>query len=99
MIIFGLVECFSRDYEIRQHSLLIQHPVFFIFIRGSCEISSENFQYQPIVSNGNGITASMADDVLSELPPKVDRSSGMCLDILVSASFSFIRQLFLLDKT
>lgn len=79
MIILGLVEHYSHDYEIRPQSLLIEHRVFVIFIRGSCEISSEKFQYQPIVSNGNGVTASVAEDVLSELPPKVSRTSSMCL--------------------
>ncbi|KAI6689792.1 hypothetical protein NL676_026620 [Syzygium grande] len=45
-------------------------------------VESDNFQYQPIVSNGNGITASMADDVLSELPSKVGRSSAANVDDL-----------------
>lgn len=98
MIIFGLVECFWHDYEIKRQLLSIAHPVFFIFISGSCEISSEKNQPQ-MVPNGNGVTASMADDVLSELPPKVGKSSGLCLDLLVSASFSFIHlNYFPMDK-
>ncbi|KAF8025275.1 hypothetical protein BT93_F2192 [Corymbia citriodora subsp. variegata] len=45
-----------------------------------CRVESGKFQYQPIVSNGNGITASMSDDVLSDLPPKASRSSVANVD-------------------
>ncbi|XP_039171532.1 serine/threonine-protein kinase BLUS1 isoform X1 [Eucalyptus grandis] len=43
-------------------------------------VESGKFQYQPIVSNGNGMTASMSDDVLSDLPPKASRSSAANVD-------------------
>ncbi|XP_030546880.2 serine/threonine-protein kinase OSR1 isoform X3 [Rhodamnia argentea] len=55
-------------------------------------VESEKFQYQPIVSNGNGVTASVAEDVLSELPPKVSRTSTNVDDLDEKAKVPVVQQ-------